>query len=301
MRARSVPVVALSLLITAACGSSAPADPDVPPRPAVQFGELTVDGQTRRYRVYAPPTAGRDRPAPLLIALHDADSNAETFRATTGFDEAAAAGDFVVVYPESLFGIWNAGWCCGPARSSAQNIDDLGFVDGLLDRLLNELPLDPERVYVAGASNGGILAYRLACERADRLAGVAAVGGTMVMDQCAPARPTPVLALHGTEDGHVPYDGGPTTGAPDPAPSQPELAQTWAQLNACSDSPDRVTEGAVTTVTWPGCARDASVRLVTVEQGGHTWFSPDLGDVAGAVDATAAIVAFFRLDRGASS
>ena len=287
--------IAVCVVMATACGrsdsiSSAPSEP---PRPAVRLGQLDVDGQTRTYRVFAPPTIGEDAPAAVLLALHDAFGTADSFREATQLDRAAASGNFVVVYPESLVGTWNAGFCCG--RATAQEVNDLGFLMRVLDEVGSTYTVDEGRVYAAGASNGAIMAYRLACEAADRIAGVASVGGAMVMDRCAPSEPVSVLAIHGTEDGHVPYAGGPTSGAPEPVPSQPALLDSWAELNECVEEPQSETEGVVTTATWTACAGGKSVRLVTVDGGGHSWFSSEFSGAAGAVDATDLITEFFDL------
>ncbi len=202
----------------------------------------------------------------------------------------------MVVYPESLEETWNGGFCCGTARTAANDVDDLGFLTRVLDEVGSAHPIDVTRVYAVEASNGAIMAYRLGCERAERLAGVASVGGAMVMDGCAPQRPVSVLAIHGTEDGHVPYGGGPTSGAPDLVPSQPEVLAAWAQRNDCEATPDWATDGLVDTATWDGCDEGASVRLLTVHGGGHTWFAEEFDGPAGAVDATQVITRYFALD-----
>jgi polyhydroxybutyrate depolymerase len=284
---------ALCLIVVSACGGSGDdAVPSAVPKPAVSFGELTVDGHARTYRVFTPPTVNSEEPVPLVLALHDAYGDAEAFKEITGFDAAATAGNFVVVYPDSLEVAWNGGFCCG--RAAADEIADLAFLDGVLDEVMSEGAIDPARVYAVGASSGAIMAYRMACESSDRLAGVAAVGGATVMDDCAPSRPVSILAIHGTKDGQVPYDGGLTSGGPIPVPPQSQLLGRWAELDGCDDEVD-TTEAVLDTATWSGCAEGTSVQLITVVGGGHTWFADELGDVSGAVDATAAITEFFEL------
>lgn len=288
--------IAVCVVMVTACdrSGSISSAPSEPLRPAVQLGELEVDGRTRTYRVFAPPTIDAGAPAALLLALHDAFGTAESFREATQLDRAAASGDFVVVYPESLVGTWNAGFCCG--RATEEDVNDIDFLTRLLDEVGRMYTIDEGRVYVAGASNGAIMAYRLGCELAERVAGVASVGGAMVMDRCAPRQPVSVLAIHGTEDGHVPYAGGSTSGAPASVPSQPAILDRWAELNDCAQEPRTEADGLVTTATWTACAAGTSVQLVTVEGGGHTWFSADFGGAAGAVDATELITDFFDLE-----
>lgn len=257
------------------------------------FEEVEVDGNLRTYRVFAPPTIERSPSAGLVLALHDAFGGARSFPEVTQLDRAASAGNFVVVYPESLVGTWNAGSCCG--RAVAEGVDDMAFLTAVLDEVMDTYPIDPGRVYAAGASNGAFMAYRMACEAPDRVTAIASVGGAMALEGCAPDQPVSVLAIHGTEDGHVPYEGGQTSGGPIPVPAQPQLLAWWAELNGCGEDADIEVDGPATTSSWGGCRAGRSVRLVTIEGGGHTWFSADFGGTAGAVDATEKITEFFDL------
>ncbi len=188
---------------------------------------------------------------------------------------------------------WNADFCCGiPAE---QGVDDIGFVTAVLDEVTTEYPIDPARIYAVGASAGAMMAYQLACVMADRVAGVGAVGGAMVMDDCNPDQPVSILALHGTDDAQVPYGGGSTSGSPAPVPSQPALMEAWTERNECTGTPSTETEGPVTTMTWQDCRAGISVRLTTVAGAGHTWFAAEFGGVAAAVDATQVITEHFDL------
>jgi polyhydroxybutyrate depolymerase len=259
----------------------------------VALEEVDVDGEGRTYRVFAPPTVDQGPSTALVLALHDAFGDAQSFSEATQLDRAASAGNFVVVYPESVVGTWNAGSCCG--RAAAEGVDDMAFLTAVLDELTETYPIDPGRVYAVGASNGGFMAYRMACEAADRVTAVASVGGAMALEGCAPRRPVSILAIHGTEDGHVPYQGGRTSGGPIPVPAQPELLAWWAERNGCGEDADVEADGPATTTSWGGCRAGRSVQLVTIEGGGHTWFSAEFGGAAGAVDATGAITEFLDL------
>src|SRR5205085_2912776 len=119
--------------------------------------------------------------------LHGGGNSVDDTVKTTGFDRAAADGDYMVAYPAGTRGEWNAGTCCGSAPS--RKVDDVTFLTQVLDRLEQDYPVDRARVFVAGVSNGAMMAYRLACERADRVAGVGSVAGAVVVDPCQPSRP----------------------------------------------------------------------------------------------------------------
>ncbi|MFN2608195.1 MAG: PHB depolymerase family esterase [Acidimicrobiales bacterium] len=285
-------VGALLLAATAACAGGTPRS-SPPTRPAaVQRRQLTFGGQPRSYRVYAPATLEGSQ-FPLVLALHGEGNTADSLVETTQFDRQAQTGNFIVAYPEGLGLSWNAGLCCG--RSMYEGVDDVGFLNRVVDEIERDHPIDRTRVYVVGISSGAFMAYRFACESAGRLAGVGSVAGAMTLDACNPARPLSVIEIHGTADPLVPFSGGPVQPpgvASADAPATAAMADRWATLDGCPGPPRTTTTAVVTTTTWEACRAATSVRLVSVDGGGHTWFAPGLGPVAGAVDATADIWAF---------
>jgi polyhydroxybutyrate depolymerase len=176
---------------------------------------LDVAGQgARRYLAYLPPgpTAGR----PLLIALHGGTGTGMNMAATSRLVQLGIERGIVIAFPEGSGALqtFNAGACCGSAQ--AGNVDDVAFVRALIDDVRGRDAIDPVRVYATGFSNGGMMAHRLACALADRIAGVAPVGGgsgqfDRLLTQyyaCAPTRPIPVLHIHGMNDRNYPYAGG---------------------------------------------------------------------------------------------
>ena len=281
------------MLVSAACGGGGGDAP--PPAAPVQHGRVTVDGLERTYRVFVPPTLDRRRPVPLVMALHGGNNSVEDMVRTTGFDKEASAGEFIVAYPEATLRAWNAGRCCGSAPR--RNPDDVGFLTQVLDRLAADYPVDRSRVFLTGVSNGAMMAYRFACERADRVTAVGVVAGAVTVDDCRPSRAVSVLEIHGTEDTLIPYLGG-TPEAPEaqtghPYPATPAMVQRWAEIDGCPPPAPSKVNGAVTTDEWTGCRNGSAVTLVTVQGGGHIWFSSGLGPANGAVDATSTIWRFF--------
>lgn len=180
---------------------------------------LNVAGQgARRYTLYTPPATAGLRP--LLLSMHGGGGNAQLQAAMTRLVDRAQADGFRVAFLEGtgLIQTFNGGACCGSAQT--QNIDDVAYVRAVLDDLLARDPIDPARVYASGFSNGGIMSHRLACAMADRIAGIAAVGGASGQFNlagtqyypCNPVRPIPVLQIHGVNDRNYPYAGGPGDG-----------------------------------------------------------------------------------------
>jgi polyhydroxybutyrate depolymerase len=204
---------------------------------------------------------------------------------TTGLNKEAQASRFMVAYPDGIGKSWNAGNCCGQAQSDG--VDDVAFISKLIDKLTATYSADPARVFVTGFSNGAMMAYRLACELSERIAGIASVSGTAALAKCEPARPVSVWEMHGTSDSLVPYDGDP------PYEATAALVQRWVTLNGCTAAPTLSTNGITKTSTWNGCRQGTTVRLDTVSGGHHTWFGSDLNPVPGEPGASELIARFF--------
>ncbi|MCA1674356.1 MAG: polyhydroxybutyrate depolymerase [Actinobacteria bacterium] len=284
--------VAALLMVLAACGgggSDASAEPA--PTPAVQQKHLTVDGMSRSYRLFTPLSLDRSRPAPLVLVLAGVGNTAQDMVTATEFDRMADSGEFLVAYPEGVNETWNGGYCClGRATTGP---DDIAFLSRVIDDVQATSKIDPARVFAVGFSAGAIMAHKLGCDLSGRIAGVGSVAGAMVLDECRPSRPVSVIEIHGTADGLVPYEGGRTAGgATQPSPTTRDVMKRWAELNGCPAAPSTLSEGVLSTSTWTGCSAGSSVKLITIDGGGHTWFAPLLGPANGAVDATKVIWEF---------
>ncbi|GAA1790773.1 PHB depolymerase family esterase [Planosporangium flavigriseum] len=235
---------------------------------------LMVDGKERSYLLRRP--AGLpSRPAPLVVMLHGAVGTGEQAESSYGWDGQADRGGFLVAYPDGIGRAWAVSRdCCGaPARDG---IDDVKFIEQLVSAIAKATPVDRSRVYAAGISNGGMLAYRLACD-ASTFAAIGVVSATLVGD-CPNPRPTSVIHIHGTVDKTIPYDGGPGkrdndgTG-PVPAkidgPPVSELLARWRRTDDCA--PPTVTVKDPVTTSLAACPDGRAVELVAIAGAGHQW------------------------------
>jgi polyhydroxybutyrate depolymerase len=255
---------------------------------------LSVGGRDRTVHVHLPKTYDPTRPTPVVLNFHGYTSNASQEDALSGMSAKADQAGFVAVHAEGigLSQSWNAGGCCGEAASSA--VDDVGFVNVMLDELESKLCVDARRVFSTGMSNGGFLSHRLACELSTRIAAVAPVAGVLAIPTCNPTRAMSVFQFHGTLDPLVGYNGSPALGYP----SVPQTMSGWATRSGCNASPRETSKkGNVTCVTYDGCKDGAEVNLCTVDGGGHTWPGglpvPSLGLTTTDINATDTMWDFF--------
>jgi polyhydroxybutyrate depolymerase len=244
-------------------------------------GSIESGGRTRTYFVHTPPGYDGNEKLPLVMVLHGGGGNAENAEKMSGMSDKADAVNFLVVYPDGTGGVgdhfhtWNSGNCCAYALKN--NVDDVAFLRGLLEKLEYEYAVDPKRVYVTGISNGGMMAYRVGCTMADKVAAIAPVAGALNV-ACDPSAPISVIAFHGTEDENVSYNGGTGKKQIDgPREDKPVsyAIDFWVKHDGCNPTPKKLEVGTLRTEGYGGCKDGTAVVLDTVVGQGHAWPGSD--------------------------
>lgn len=224
---------------------------------------------------YVPSDYDGSKPLPLIVVFHGYGASGLVeerffFRLNT----IADAAQFIVIAPDGMEGadgsrFWNATDACCATDPNA--VDDVAFTRALIADARAHWNVDPSRIYAVGHSNGGAMAFRLACDMPDVFAGVASFAGVPWADasKCKPTAKTSVLAMHGTGDETVPYAGGPFRGVT--IPSAPDAAAFYAKLEGCGAAPDTSAApidldldqpGAETTISrFSGCAASSQVEF----------------------------------------
>jgi polyhydroxybutyrate depolymerase len=156
----------------------------------------------------------------------------------------ASLGDregFLTVFPDGVDGYWNVDdKCCGTAGKS--QIDDIGFVKAIVEKLRAEICIDAKRIYASGFSNGGGFTHRVGCDAADVFAAIAPMSTDLRTQPCKAARPISMIETRGMADSLEPYEGG----LVGPAGGQyvlvgaKESLRLWAEINKCTDTPTEI-------------------------------------------------------------
>lgn len=273
--------------------------------------ELVAAGVDRWYSLFVPNSYD-GMPTPLVIDLHGYLSGSAGQAAMSDFARLAEEERFVWVTPQGngAMPYWNA-------VPHPDLPDDVAFVEDVIDDLERRLCIDSARVYVSGFSNGAFLASLVACRLSERVSAVAAVAGLLLPANCEPSRPVPVLAIHGTDDRYVSFDGGPNPGLDElpwndessaafnglPFAKVTTTAANWATLDGCDPDPSTTKVGPnVDLIEYSGCSADSVIRLYVINGGGHTWpasaFSVAseaiLGPTTHEIDASRVIWEFFK-------
>ncbi|MEX0877708.1 MAG: PHB depolymerase family esterase [Candidatus Spechtbacterales bacterium] len=163
---------------------------------------IEVDGTVRKYRVF---NAREDGPSqPLLVLLHGFKDRSEWISAYSGFNILAQEKGFALLLPEGLKMSWNGGFCCG--YSFQNNVDDVGFILKVVEDAKQKYKIDNSKVYVAGFSNGGLLAQKLLVESPDifragasLMSGVGADGGVLDISDAR----APIMLVQGDMDKYI--------------------------------------------------------------------------------------------------
>jgi polyhydroxybutyrate depolymerase len=270
--------------------------------------KIDVNGVERSYIVHVPQHRQQDA---LVLALHGGYGQASEMNGLTGFSQLADREGFIVVYPDGINHRWNDG-----RETIPDKVDDISFISKLIDRLVAQYRIDPNRVYVTGISNGGFMSLRVACDLSDKVSAIASVAASMAENRlkiCKPPQPVSVFLLNGTDDPIVPYGGGAVRhrgkfGYGGEIISAPESAKYWADLDDCSKTPEDSTladvrdDGTrIESTLYSKGQKDTDVLLYSIHGGGHAWpgglqYLPAflIGKTTRDIDGSAVIWKFFK-------
>lgn len=257
---------AVTAAIFAAPRLSPQADPDT--------RELRSDGRTRTYVVRHPEKTKSDKKLPVLIALHGGGGNAKNAEEMTQLTPFAAKNNFIVVYANgtgarrSPFLTWNSGNCCDYAYE--KRVDDIDFISKMIDALVKDENADPQRIYVTGMSNGGMMTHRVGVELSDKVAAIAPVAAALNCDLKS-GSPVPILMIHGDADQHVLIGGGKTTKGVESERvdlSMAEGVKWWLKRNGNDAKAVSSRQGILTLTTYGGTF---PVQTAVIAGEGHTW------------------------------
>ena len=286
----------------------------------------------RAFDLHLPATWDGTAELPLIYVFHGGGGNRHAAARITcpggDLDHAdclpakALAAGYAVVLPDGAgtrptrnLRTWNAGggvddWQCVSGPACRAGVDDMAYLDDLHAEVVSLFAVDSRRVFATGISNGAAISHRYACERPQRLAAIAPVGGNNQFAAAGGSCPggVAVLQIHGSADPCWAFadsieacaqsDGKVKVGV------DASLA-AWRLANGCGDEvleeeiPDTVADGTSSThLRWQGC--DAAVELIRIDGGGHTWpqgyqylDADRVGPVAEDFDADDPILEFF--------
>jgi len=257
-----------------------------------QESSLEVGGNIRWYMIYTPEPLTDDLPMVLLLHGGTGSMRSVLHPNAGGTKEwlvLAEREGFILLVPNGTnpetgdtFGD-DQNWNDHRSDSAAgqTTADDVGFILALLEQITAQYPVDQERVYVTGGSNGGLMTYRLLIEAPDHFAAGAAFIANLPEPALNPpvlGKPTPLMISNGTEDPLIPWTGGSVGKDRGMVISAEETAAWWAVANRVN--PDQKTSELLPDADledncriqkdyYPAGPNGAPLLFYTAQGGGH--------------------------------
>lgn len=237
----------------------------------------------RPYKVFVPSTYAKGTPMPLVVLLHGYGASGDIQEAYFQVEPLAESKGFLYAHLDGTKNqrgdqFWNAtDACCGFGTT----VDDVAYVTAVIDDISATYDVDPKRIFLMGHSNGGFMSYRMACDKADRIAAIASLAGATFSDpaKCAPSEPVSVLQVHGTSDGTISYTGGVIPVVNGTYPGAEQSVATWGTYNGCAgtsapsgpalDLEPTLADAESQRTAIDGCPSGIAVELITVNGGAH--------------------------------
>jgi len=259
--------------------------------PGNHYLAVKMEERDRHYIAHVPPTYDVTRPMPVVIMLHRGSGSARNAMLETAWTRKADTSGFLAVFPEGTSldpseppravgnpRTWNDGsgrFASEQFKSAEYEMDDVAFVNALIDDLVARFTVDGRRVFVTGFSDGASMAFRLGVELANRIAAVAPVSGYLWLKNPKLSRPVSLLYMVGSNDPFVPLDGGkvrvPWVG-PEKRPPVRESVLKWAEMLGCPPERKVFRDSNGVKVTAYGPGRNGSEAVFYIVEGmGHTW------------------------------
>jgi polyhydroxybutyrate depolymerase len=230
---------------------------------------ITIEGmQPRTYYLHVPASYQPSQSIPLLLAFHSRTTDGKEILRTSQVVAWAAEMNFIVAAVNGAVSdgasSWNAGNCCANATTYEEN--DVLLTSTIIDFVKSKYAVDQGRVWAAGHSNGGMMAYRLACDLYDKITAIAVVTGALMDPTCSPTKPVSIFHIHGNLDPTVPFHGGGKFETPNIYFS----VQDMAYRNSCTGDPKENSNTIEERYTWR-CANGVETQLVNYQEQSHAW------------------------------
>ena len=258
--------------------------PEIPPGP--KFVQLGHDNYIREV-TYHIPNKLKKRRRSLVLCLHGDGENPESFARVTRreFNRLSEENNFILGYPVALNDYWNDAREDSISLSHYDDVDDVGFLEKVIEYAIDSFRVDPEYVFVTGLANGGLMTFRLACEIPEKFRGFATVAASLSLDQlvdCSADSAISLMAINGTRDPILPYEGGQIIEDEMELGSVlgiEEAIKFWIEHSDCEEkhtvrdvaNRDTFDETRSEKLTYSDCEHGNEIVLIRVTNGGHTW------------------------------
>ena len=240
---------------------------------ATGYSTITHNNISREYIIHIPDTYNSNENYPLVINFHGNGDCANTYsNLVADLRSEANAGPFILAYPQGISRTKGAAeW--DPTNNAEQNINnnDIFFVEQLIENIRNTYSINPQKIYAVGYSNGGMLAYGLACHKGNMIAAIGVMSGIMLVDTtCNTNYFTSVIHMHGQNDFVLPYSGNRDFS------SVESVVDFWLNHNGIDNTNITTTQfngGNIVKNSYTGGQGNTIIDIYTINDGEHVWFN----------------------------
>ena len=281
-----------SELITPSCT-------DDTPYSNTKYCSFILNGFRREFYVYLPSSYSEDDDSlPVLLSLHGGGDYAEFNMQYTNFSAIAESDSFITIFPQGYFYGSKAttGW-----NTEGDGVDDVFFIEKIIDWIGGTHNVELKEVYVAGFSNGGFMAYHLACNLSEKIAAIASVSGLMgnhTYETCSPVHPMPVMHIHGRLDDIIPLSGSVNFVPLEETQVSSGVVALWQDFNGCESfvQESLLSKGGLNVgieSKHTNCLNDTEIIYKILSNQKHEWFGGSKVDYD-SFDSTEVIWNFLR-------
>ena len=236
------------------------------------YKTLSANNTTREYIMHIPTNYNAGTAVPLVINLHGYGGCAASHLSDADMRSQANENTFILVYPQGLTRTKGSAEWDPDTDSNDISTSDLEFLKQLISTIASEYTIDATRVYVVGYSNGGMMAYGMACNNSNLVAAIGVVSSTMLqstINSCNPTHATGVINFHGTSDAVLPYDGN--TSFPSVATAI-DYWKTYNNIPLANESESDI-DSTTKKYTYSGGTNGVRIEHYKITNGGHIWFN----------------------------
>ncbi|SFS95304.1 polyhydroxybutyrate depolymerase [Sulfitobacter marinus] len=234
-------------------------------------GDIPCKIGNREYNILLPDDWDGTSPLPVMMHFHAFLRRGKTVVNHPRIGVETKPRGVMLIAPSAQNRAWRF-WQDDPA--------DIDFADAVLADVAARYPVDPDHIYISGFSFGAAMAWRYACARGDRIAGLMTMSGTIKQASACPNPPDQVRHVHGLNDIWMSLPRGPGHDATN-------AVALWRKAFGCAQG--KITQHwliradtEATNIVWDRCSQGRKVTL-DVHTGGHFipehWLGTQLDDL----------------------
>jgi polyhydroxybutyrate depolymerase len=232
------------------------------------------DGLEREYIINIPESYDSTNSYPLLLNFHGFGGVASLFMSESKMDEVSDLKNYILVCPQGSlldgYTHWNAAL---ETPENKSDVNDLDFIEKLIEHLSSNYAVDSKRIYACGFSNGAMFSYALACYTQNKIAAIGSMSGVLLdtSNTCNPSHEIPLIKFHGTQDEVLPFGGN------SEFYSVTDIISFWMNknnINGASDTLNLVSDNnfSIQKITHIN-SNGVSIENYNINNGGHEWFN----------------------------